>query len=336
MSSSLTREIFQDPLVAGDVPYAVLTPAGWTKDESLPLVIVLHGANSSCEFLALVQPIVDGMWDDGSLPRSVIACASTPTAGGFYIDHPGGDAWESLVTEAFPRMLAKEYGVDSTRVSLLGSSMGGYGVLKMAFAEPARWQAAAAIAPALLPALSPQDLRPRNTIDVLAQLGSEMADHDQYAENSVLHRAQSNAAAVRASGLAIFLRCGDRDMFAMHDGTEQLHRALFDLDIGHEYHLVHDADHLGPEAIASQRAALAFIGAAQRRQAGDDRTAADRDLEAAWREWAASGRQGRPPAFDAFGVTGPVAMRILLEPQLSEAARRDPTATRRYGVLPTD
>jgi len=335
MSSHLTREVFQDPLVAGDVPYAVLTPAGWTRNESLPLVIVLHGANSSREFLAMLQPIVDGMWDDGSFPRSVIACASTPTAGGFYIDHASGDAWESLVAEAFPRLLAKEYGVDSTRVSLMGSSMGGYGVLKIAFAEPARWQAAAAVAPALLPALRPQDLRARNTIDVLGQLGAEMAAH-QYAGESVLSRLRSNGDAVRESGLAIFLRCGDRDMFAMHDGTEQLHRALWDLDIGHEYHLVHDADHLGPEAIASQRAALAFIGAAQRRQAGDDRTVADRELETAWREWAAGGRQGSPPAFDAVGVTGPVAMRILLEPQLSEAARRDPTVMRRFGILPTD
>ncbi|MEU6075696.1 alpha/beta hydrolase-fold protein [Micromonospora sp. NPDC047074] len=334
MSSRLTRGVFRDPLVEGDVPYAVLTPAGRTSDATLPLILLLHGANSTSDVLAMVQPIVDDMWADGSLPRSVIASASTPTAGGFYIDHPG-NGWESLVAAAFPRLLEKEYGADPARTSLLGASMGGYGALKIAFAEPARWLAVAAVAPALLPVLAPEELRPRNALDVLALLSGEMAGAGGgFAANSVLHRLRGNADAVRASGLPIFLRCGDVDVFAMHDGTEQLHRALWDLDIGHEYHLVHGADHLGPEALSAQRAALAFIGAAQRRAAGEDRTAEDRELAAAWRAWAAGGRQGAPPRLDAFGVSASVALRAMLEPELSEAARRDPTTTRRYGILP--
>ncbi|GII52141.1 hypothetical protein Pth03_05300 [Planotetraspora thailandica] len=336
MNSRLIRNVFRDPLVDGEIPYVVLTPDGWTGDETLPLIVVLHGANSSSEFLAMMQPIVEGMWNDGSLPPCLIAGASTPTTGGFYIDRPG-NAWESLIATAFPRLLEKEYGADPARISLMGASMGGYGALKIAFAEPARWLAVAAVAPALLPASAPEDLRPRNTLDVLAQLGSEMAgEGGGFAANSVLHRLRNNADAIRAGGLPIFLRCGDHDTFAMHDGTEQLHRTLWDLDIGHEYHLVYDADHLGPEAVAAQRAALAFIGAAQRRAAGEDRTAADRELEAAWRDWAAGGRQGAPPKLDAFGVSASVALRAMLEPELAEAARRDETTLRRYGVLPQE
>jgi S-formylglutathione hydrolase len=340
MSSHLARDVVRDPLVAGDVPFAVLTPDGWSPDETLPLILVLHGANSSSDLLATLQPIVDGMWHDGSLPRSVIASASTPTAGGFYLDHPGASQWESFVCRPFPQLVEKVYHVDPDRISLMGSSMGGYGALKIAFADPARWQAVAAIAPALLPASTPQELRPRNTVGVLGQLGNEMAgdggDQRQFAANSVLHRVRANADAIRASGLPIFLRCGDRDVFNMHDGTEQLHQTLWDLDIGHEYHLVFAADHIGPEAVAAQRAALSFIGAAQRRQAGADRTDADRELEAAWRDWAAGGRQGPPPALDAFGVTGPTALRVLMEPELTEVVRRDPTAARRYGVIERD
>jgi S-formylglutathione hydrolase len=175
---------------------------------------------------------------------------------------------------------------------------------------------------------------------VLAQLGKEMAgdgtDDRKYAANNVLHRLHANADAIRASGLPILLRCGDHDVFNLHDGTEQLHRALWDLDIGHEHHLVFGGDHVGPEAVALQRAALAFVGTAQRAQAGEDKTAADRELEAAWRAWAARGRQGTPPALDGFGVTGPTALRILLEPELTQTARRDPTAARRYGIIPVD
>jgi S-formylglutathione hydrolase len=149
------------------------------------------------------------------------------------------------------------------------------------------------------------------------------------ADSSVLHRLRANADAVRASGLPIFLRVGDRDVFKMHDGTEQLHRALWDLDIGHEYHLVHDADHLGPEAMAAQRAALAFIGKAL----VDGRTATDRELEAAWRAWASNGREGAPPRLDADSPSASVALRVMLEPALTEAERLDPAAGRRYGKI---
>jgi S-formylglutathione hydrolase len=31
-----------------------------------------------------------------------------------------------------------------------------------------------------------------------------------------------------------------------HDGAEALHRELWQLDIRHEYHLLRDADHVGP------------------------------------------------------------------------------------------
>lgn len=337
MTSRLTREVAQHPLVADDVPYAVLTPDDGTDDEALPLVLVLHGANSSREVLTMLQPIVDSMWLDGTLPRSVLASASTPTAGGFYIDKPGGDSWESFIATAFPRLLEDRYRIDPARISLMGSSMGGYGALKIAFAARARWQAVAALAPALLPAPAPERLRPRNTLGVLAQLANEMAgdgtDRRQFAANSVSHRLRANADRIRASVLPILLRCGDRDVFNMHDGTEQLHRDLWDLDIGHDYHLVFGADHLGPEALAGQRAALAFIGTAQRAQAGEDRTSSDRELEAAWLRWAANGRHGSPPNLDPTGVTGPTALRVLLEPELRERERRDPTAVRRFGVL---
>ena len=310
--ADLLRSTFTDPLVPGDIPYAVLTPDDWTPAERLPLILLLHGANSSREALAMVQPIAD-------LSRSVLPCASTPTVGGFYLG-----AWETLISSAFPRLLAAEYHIDPHDISLLGSSMGGFGALRIAFADPARWTAVAAIAPALLPAAR----RPRNTMDVLGDLAAAMGPED-----SVVHRLRRAADAIRAAELPIFLRCGDHDVFKMHDGTEELHRALWDLDIGHDYHLVLGADHLGPEATAAQRAALTFIAAAQRARSGTDRSADDLALAAAWQSWAATGRTGPPPRLDPLGPTGPAALRLMLEPLLAETERRDPTTTRRYGLL---
>jgi hypothetical protein len=45
---------------------------------------------------------------------------------------------------------------------------------------------------------------------------------------------------------APYLEAGDRDFLNAHDGTEFLHRILWDLDLSHEYCLVRNAEHGGP------------------------------------------------------------------------------------------
>jgi S-formylglutathione hydrolase len=287
--------------------YTVLTPDGWTRAERLPLVLVLHGANSSADALVMMQPIIES----SDLPRTLVACVSTPTAGGFYLGR-----WERLVAEEFPAHLVAEF--NAGPIALLGSSMGGYGALRIAFADPGRFTAVAAVSPALLTA----DPRPRNTLSVLGRFAAEMRPED-----TIFSRLRANAGAVRDSGLPILLRCGDRDVFALHDGAERLHRELWDLDIAHDYHLVCDADHLGPEAVDSLGAAFAFVAAAQRA------ASRDRGLDEAWLAWEASGKQGDPPRFDAFGPSAPTALRVMMAGELAEAARLDPDVSRRYGRL---
>ncbi|WIM93614.1 alpha/beta hydrolase-fold protein [Actinoplanes oblitus] len=299
----LNHRTLASKIIGSDLPYTVLTPPDWSPEEALPLVQVLHGANSSAEVLAMMQPIAEGI----DLPRALIACVSTPTVGGFYLG-----PWERVVADELPA----EFNV--TRIALLGSSMGGFGALRIAFADPRRYSAVAAISPALIPEGEP---RARNTLSVLAQLAEE-TDED------VPRRLRANADAIRAGGLPIMLRCGDRDVFNMHDGTEQLHRLLWDLDIAHDYHLVRDGDHLGPEATASLRAAFAFVAGAL-----TPPSARDRELEQAWRDWQTAGKPGDPPHLDAFGPSASTAVRVMMADDLAEAARRDPTAARRYGVL---
>lgn len=315
MSTNLTRGTLPSEIVGAEVAYTVLTPDGWSADDPLPLILVLHGANSSADVLAMMQPIIDG----ADLPRTLVACVSTPTAGGFYLD-----VWERLVAEEFPAHLTEAFGADPREISLLGSSMGGYGALKIAFTDSARFAAVAAVSPALLPV----GAKARNTLGVLARFAAEMQ-----ATDSVPHRLRANADAVRASGLPILLRCGDFDVFKMHDGTEQLHRELWDLDIAHDYHLVGGADHGGPEATASLRAAFAFVGAAQRTRDGSFPSTADRALETAWLVWGASGRQGDPPKLDFFGPSASTALRLMMAGELAEAERQDQAAARRYGQL---
>jgi S-formylglutathione hydrolase len=58
---------------------------------------------------------------------------------------------------------------------LLGASMGGYGALKMAFAEPERYLAVATMAPAIFPGETLADIDPTNAPGVLGELRDAMA-----------------------------------------------------------------------------------------------------------------------------------------------------------------
>jgi S-formylglutathione hydrolase len=61
-------------------------------------------------------------------------------------------------------------------------------------------------------------------------------------------------------GLGIYLEVGDQDMFYLDQGTEFVHRVLFDAGISHEYRLVKGADHVGASLAPRALDTFAFIG----------------------------------------------------------------------------
>ena len=64
----------------------------------------------------------------------------------------------------------------------------------------------------------------------------------------------------RLLGLGIYLDVGDQDMLYLYEGTEFLHRILFDAGLAHEYRLVQGAEHVGPSLGPRIADALGFIG----------------------------------------------------------------------------
>src|SRR5262249_20241831 len=151
-----------------DVEVRVLMPPGATAP--LPMLLVLHGATSSAAALDLYATDVEALWASARMPPAIVACASTPTQGGFYIDWPGGPGWETVVADELPEPLAAAHGGDPARIALIGASMGGYGALKLAFRRPARYVAAAALSPAVFAGDTVADVPARNRVSVLGDL----------------------------------------------------------------------------------------------------------------------------------------------------------------------
>lgn len=287
--SALCR--MESSLVASSVEYRVLTHPDWRREDGLPLVQILHGAGSSAASLDMLAPVIEGLWEVGELPPAVFACASTPTVGGFYTG-----AWEAFVAEEFLSHLRTEFGVG--KVALFGMSMGGYGALKMAFRHPERYAAVVAIGPAIFP----EGASEAHLKGVLGQLYDLVSEDWNDRDPGSL--ASANAEAIRAAGLAIYLECGDEDVFRLYVGAEALHRRLWDLRIRHEYRSLWGVDHVGPETPERQRAGLRFVGRILSGVAAE--------LPAEMEAWFASGRQGTPPTMDFNAPYGAKLLRKMM------------------------
>lgn len=257
---TLIQSSYRSVAAGADVEYRVLLPPGVTNaadTSGLPFVLHLHGARSSSASLEKAQPRYEAAWASGDLPAVVVGCPTCATAGGFYIDHPGGAQWESVIGAEFPALIDEWYGTRPDLRAVHGASMGGYGVLKLALADPVRWAVAAAMSPVVFPAETHDGVPPELAPAILGDLNDAMAgglpaDPAIYASNTVYGRARVNAAAIRAAAPAIAIDVGAADEFGLANGAEHLHAVLLELGIAHTFRSVAHGGH--HDALADLRA----------------------------------------------------------------------------------
>jgi S-formylglutathione hydrolase len=331
--------------VANGVPYGVVLPPGYDDLTAMPLCLVLHGGGGNHQNLLDSKPIFDELWTSGAMPPTVLASASTSPLG-FYLDHRESNVrWERFIADDFIAHLRRAYKVRGDRTSTIisGTSMGGHGSLRIAFKFPDRFAAVAALEPAVDPALSLDDVTERNHFfyplvldsgrDASADaLVGRNRDAALFRENNPANVAIANADRIRASGLAIYVEAADQDVFNLHDGAEFLHRVLWDLDIGHDYHVACGADHVGPSLPPRMRATYGWVGS--KLMPHEPKSNEITPAERAWVEWMESGSTGTPPLIDPMNPAMVRAYRRWLASAREGAAKVDRTTTRRYGVLP--
>jgi S-formylglutathione hydrolase len=226
--------------------------------------LFLLGGGGDRSFLSRLRPAIDEMWKSKSLAPMVVV---TPSASrSFYMDYKdGSQKWESFIIGPFLDHLRKTYKVTQERkgTMLFGISMGGLGGLRMAFKYPDRFQGVAALEPGIDPALKWSEVKPRNRFyrsdELLQTIYGKPIDASYWEANNPASIAFANAEKLKSSGLGIYIDVGDEDAFNIHEGTEFLHRILWDKNIAHEYHLVRGADHVGRTIQPRTTEALAFL-----------------------------------------------------------------------------
>jgi len=125
--------------------------------------------------------------------------------------------------------------------------------------------------PAIEPVLAYDDITLRDKIGrpdgnpeaiqdriLLKQIYGDPIDKDYWAANHPTTIIKKDPS--RLLGLGIYLEVGDQDLFYIDQGTEFVHRVLFDAGISHEYRLVKGADHVGASLVPRSLDAFAFIG----------------------------------------------------------------------------
>jgi S-formylglutathione hydrolase len=297
MPSNIELAEISSEHLSESVPYAALIPPG---SGPFPLCLVLMGGGGSRQSLVDCQPLFDRWWPEGVVAPMILA---TPSAGmSYYL------GWDRFVIEEFIPHLRAMYATGATAIT--GISMGGFGALNIAFAHPENFAAVAVMNPMIEPGLQDEQIGARNKIHHATggppSLLGPARDPEVFATNHPANRAIANADRIRQTRLSVYLEAGDNDFVNAHDGTEFLHRVLWDLDISHEYHLVQGADHGGPTFRPRMRATYAWLTAAL-----------------AW-----------PPSEPSAEQVALDAIRAQLEPLRNQAAAADPTAQRRFGVLP--
>ncbi len=251
--------------VPAPVDLAIYTPPGYDpkRVEPYPLIVQLHGGGGSSDNMTTMAGSLEKAISEGLVPAAV---SVMPSAGrSFYMDYrDGSQKWETFIVADLLAKMRGDYNVAKGREGTLitGISMGGMGSLRIAFKHPDVFQAVASMEPGIEPALAYKDIKLRDRFwrdDALFQtIYGKPLDEAYWADNNPATIASADPQ--RLVGLGIYLEAGDQDMFFLHQGTEFVHRILFDHGVSHEYRLVKGADHVGPSIPPRFLAAMEFFG----------------------------------------------------------------------------
>jgi S-formylglutathione hydrolase FrmB len=191
----LTSGVLESRARGREVAWRVAYPPGHREGDVLPVALVLHGRGGNQDS-AFSDLALDGYLADVVAPGARPFALASVDGGdhGYWHARRDGDDPQTMLTDEFVPLLSR-HGLVTSRVAVLGWSMGGYGALLLAeTAGPSRIAAVAADSPALW-------LRAADSASGAFDGAADFAAHDVFARRS------------RLAGIPVRIACGDRDPF---------------------------------------------------------------------------------------------------------------------------
>ena len=237
---------FKSALLHTSVRYCAYLPTSYSapgsESRKYPVLYLLHGLGGNQQTMA-----IDGEWNvlqdlrrDRKLGDFLVV--SPEAWDTFYIDSQDGKTlYGQFFLREFMPYIEKTYRVRVGRAErgITGFSMGGYGALRIAFANPELFGSVSAHSAALVRQPPMAVAAGASTGDPAAQLlirvfGNPI-DTKFWDLNSPFVLAHKNAAAL--SRMKIYFDCGTEDSYGFYRGASELDQTLTALKVPHEFHL---------------------------------------------------------------------------------------------------
>ena len=226
--------------------YCVQLPPSYDKKDAAdqpsryPVLYFLHGLNDDEQsfFKTGGWTLIEDLRQRGSIGDFLIVAPEGRNS--FYINSADGKVrYSDFFLREFIPYIEKKYRVVPDRAgrAISGISMGGYGALRLGFANPRLFGAVSAQSAALLTE-SPEGVEGAAkshspVVRALAQVFGDPVDVAHWRANDPFVLAKRNKPALRKS--AIYFNCGQSDDYAFEKGAAALDKQLTAEGIAHEY-----------------------------------------------------------------------------------------------------
>lgn len=218
------RHTFGSPALGARTSYLVWLPR-LREDERVPLLVLLHGADSSPDDLA---ERLQTALATAAEAHHVAIVAPDGGANGFWLDSPTrpNHRLASFVAEDLLADARENLPVGDA-IGVMGISMGGHGALTLAFAHPDRFQSASSISGVV-------DLTRAHDRPALVELlGPFDTQRPAWEARSALQQLERAPASVGLRALRLRLSCGAQDRWI--EANRALHARATELQLDHDY-----------------------------------------------------------------------------------------------------
>jgi len=240
--SRVEYKTFQSKVLARELGYGIYLPPSYkTSTKRYPIVYFLHGMFENemrWSTRGGTDLMLDRMIADGKIGEFIVAIPNGGTS--FYTNtRDGSEKWEDMIVSEFVPMIESSYRVDASRAArgISGTSMGGYGALKLAMKHPDMFGSVSAHSAVLLADLSAARVSDRrlqlfqSLFDRIYGINQDLAYWDA---NNPMTLAKDTK---KLNGLKIYFDCGTEDNYGFDAGAKLLDEMLTKASYPHEAHL---------------------------------------------------------------------------------------------------
>ena len=249
--SSIEFKSFDSQSIGQPAGYSVFLPPSFSKNPSrtYPVIYFLHGLNNdetswTVERYGHVQNSLEQMMLSGKLPEFIMVHPRGDSS--FYCNYlDASKRYEDLVTQELVTYMESNYRAAKGRENraIAGTSMGGYGALKIAMKYPDRYAAVVGQSPIIFPGSSPlavsEEMKSSRFysffVNMLTPIFGDPIRQEVWDANNPLVLARSR----KLNGLKIYFDYGTDDryipMIHLDEGCKALDRVLTDSNVPHAF-----------------------------------------------------------------------------------------------------